>query len=200
MRTFIHLFILSIVLSSCHSKSSNSMVDKSKVKNKIDYSDTFYGLRNKKERDSYYFHRWTNIFDEKIDYSRHLSLSSILDMIKTDYNETAIIAKVKNLKFKIISYKKNDDEKAIEYIATVIKCYKGTCPKEIHYRISYEMGDTIYLKDNFPAIVLLGKYDDIFYLNDQFVYFPTNEKLEIELKKIIPSLNVMSNRLQLPST
>ena len=189
MRTFIHLFILSIALSSCHGKFSNSIIDKSEVKNKGDYTDTFYGPTNNKERDSYYFHTWTNIFDEKIDHSKHLSLTSVLDMIKTDYNETSIIAKVKNLKFKIISYKKDADEKAIEYIATVINCYKGTCPKEIHYRISYEMGDTIYLKDNFPAIVLLGNYNDIFYLNDQFVYFPTDKKLEIELKKLIENLN-----------
>ena len=98
LRKFIHLLILSMVLNSCHSKINNSIVDKTEVKNKIDYSDTFYGLRNKKEKDSYYFHAWTNVFDEKIDHSRHLALSSVSDMIKMDYRETAIIAKVKNLK------------------------------------------------------------------------------------------------------
>lgn len=77
-----------------------------------------------------------------------------------------------------------NDEKAIEYSATVLRCYKGNCPKEIHYRISYEIGDTINLKDNFPSIILLSKYNDIYYLNDQFVYFPFSEELEMELEKI----------------
>lgn len=184
MKIFTFLFIVSIALNSCYSKSSSITT----IKNKIDFSDIFYGIKNKKTRDSYYFDTWTHIIDKKIGYSAPISLHTALDIIKSDYNKTVIIAKVKNLKFKIIPYKKNDDEKAIEYIASVIKCYKGICPDKIHYRISYEIGDTIYLKNGSPAIVLLSKYDNIFYLNDQFAYFPANKKLEIGLNKLILNL------------
>ena len=185
MKEVIFLFVLSMTLSSCHGKINNSITDKKEFAKEIDYSDIFYGLTHKKERDSHYFHIWTNVINKKSDQSKHLPLNSILGMIKTDYNETDMIAKIKNLKFKIIPYTKDADEKAIEYIATVMKCYKGHCPKKIHYRISYEMGDTINVKNNFPAIVLLTKYDDAYYLNDQFMYFPANKKLETALGKFI---------------
>ena len=184
MREIAYLLVLSAVLSSCYGKTTPDTTDKRRATKTIDYTDTFYRSAQKKEQDSHYFYTWTHV-DKKNNRSSQPPLNTILNMIRADYNETDIIAKIQNAQFKIIPYRKDADEKAIEYIATVTKCYKGHCPKKIHYRISYEIGDTIHLKNTLPAIVLLSKYEGVYYLHDPFVYVPANKKLEAALETFI---------------
>lgn len=184
MREIVYLLVLSAALSSCYGKTNPDTTDKRGVAKTIDYTDTFYRSAQKKEKDSHYFYTWTPV-DKKNNRSSQPPLNTILNMIKAEYNETDIIAKIQNTQFKIIPYRKDADEKAIEYTAMVTKCYKGHCPKKIHYRISYEIGDTIHPKNTLPAIVLLSTYEDAYYLNDPFVYFPVNKKLDAALEAFI---------------
>lgn len=173
-----YLFILIFIsINACSTESLNNSISV--------FEQYILEYKDGTLEESKYFNQWITIPpNQKLLMNQKYSKNFIKDIVNLEYSEVDLIAVIQNLRFKILKYDKESEEKRVLYQAKIVKCYKGNCSNKINYFITKEVNDSFYPDGSQSEIVFLKKINKKYYA-DPFLMFVDTKKTRDSLEETI---------------